>query len=143
MARKKRKSNFKSRRKSRGIGGFKAGKIGSYVADAAALGAGAVIGDLAISKIPSFGIIPEKFSPLKAVLAGVLIKTLVPRSAAAHSAAGVAIGVGIAQTVKGFGVLNGIYGDPLQGWETLNGPYDRAEGEPGSPLQGLEEESTF
>lgn len=140
MARKKRKS-FKSRRKARGIGGFKVGKIGSFVTDAAALGAGAIVGELAISKIPSFGVIPEKFAPLKAVAAGVLIKMLAPRSNAVHNAANVAIGVGVAQTVKGFGVLNGIYGDPLQGFDPfqISGPYDRAEGEQGSPLQGVEE----
>ncbi len=145
MARKRKKSHFKSRRKSRGIGGFKVGKVSNMLTDAASLGAGAVIGELAIAKIPFpatfMGQSTEKFAGLKAVAAGVLIKMLVPKNKMADDAAKVAIGVGIAQTVKGFGLIKGIYGDPLQGtdpFDQISGPYDRAEGEPGSPLSGSE-----
>ena len=83
MARKRKKSHFKSRRKSRGIGGFKVGKVSNMLTDAASLGAGAVIGELAIAKIPFpatfMGQSTEKFAGLKAVAAGVLLKMLAER----------------------------------------------------------------
>lgn len=145
MARKRKKSHAKhSRRKARGVSGFKFST--GAVMEAAALGAGAVAGQMAISKLPFpstlFGIDTAKFSGLKAVATGVVLKMVAPKNKEAHLAAQGAIAVGVAETVKGLGIIKGVAGyNPLQGtdYEAIEGYYDNAEGSENSPLQGTEE----